>query len=510
MLLALAAGVSLTLAFEPLAWWFLVPFAVTGFALTTRGLTAPRAGLVGLVFGVGFYFTHVYWMRAVGTDAWLALSSIESLFYAPLGSVFAVLARRRLWPLWLAAAWVAMETIRSSWPFSGMPWGRLAFPPIDTPLQTALPYVGTTGVSFVLALAGVLIAAAVVTGPTGRRAAVSSLAGLAALVLLVLLTALAPYTPSTQGQTTVAAVQGDVPGAGDDILSDFRQVTANHVDATVELAAEVEAGRAPRPDFVVWPENSTAVDPFLDTETNQGIEAASDAIGVPILVGAIVDSGPTRVLNQSIVWEPDTGGGDRYTKWHPVPYGEYIPFRSVFQGTFGKLALIPRDMMSGTRTDPLRIAGVEVAAAICFDVAYDDGLYAQIERGAQLVAVQTSNALFIRTSQIDQQFAISRVRAVETGRVVVVAATNGVSGIIAPDGRVLSRADIRTQKVMVEQVGLTTSIPPAVRLGPWWGRGSVAVTVLGLVLGLVPYRRKRQQRESTAAAVPTLDTVPEH
>ena len=167
-------------------------------------------------------------------------------------------------------------------------------------------------------------------------------------------------------------------------------------------------------------------------------------------------------------------------------------------------------MMSGTRTDPLTIAGVEVAAAICFDVAYDDGIYAQIERGAQLVAVQTSNALFIRTSQIDQQFAISRVRAVETGRVVVVAATNGVSGIIAPDGRVLSRADIRTQKVLVEQVGLTTSIPPAVRLGPWWGRGSTAVTVLGLALGLVPYRRKRQQRLSTAEVAPTLDTVPEH
>ncbi len=116
--------------------------------------------------------------------------------------------------------------------------------------------------------------------------------------------------------------------------------------------------------------------------------------------------------------------------------------------------------MSGTRTQPLSIAGVQVAAAICFDVAYDDGLYAQVNRGAQLVAVQTSNALFIRTSQIDQQFAISRVRALETGRVVVVSATNGVSGIIAPDGTVLSRADIRTQKVLVEQVGLDHQHPP--------------------------------------------------
>ena len=505
MLLALAAGVSLTLAFEPRTWWFLIPFSVAGFTLTTRGLTAPRAAVVGLAFGVGFFFTHVYWMRAVGTDAWLALASVESLFYGVLGAVFALLGRRRGWPLWLTAAWVAMESIRSSWPFSGMPWGRLAFATIDTPLQTALPYVGSTGVSFVLALAGVLVAV-LVTGHRRPRAALGSLAGLAAAVLL---SSLVPYTPTPGGQATVAAVQGDVPGAGDDILQNFRQVTANQVDATVELAADVAAGRVPRPDFVVWPENSTAVDPFADAETNRGIETASDAIGVPILVGAIVDSGPTKVLNQGIVWEPDTGAGDRYTKWHPVPYGEYIPFRSVFEGTFGKLALIPRDMESGTRTQPLSIAGVQVAAAICFDVAYDDGLYAQVNRGAQVVAVQTSNALFIRTSQIDQQFAISRVRALETGRVVVVSATNGVSGIIAPDGTVLSRADIRTQKVLVEQVGLTTSISPAVRIGPWWGRGSIALTALGLALGLVPYRRKRQQRKTPAAATSSLDPVPE-
>jgi apolipoprotein N-acyltransferase len=292
----------------------------------------------------------------------------------------------------------------------------------------------------------------------------------------------------------VAAVQGDVPGNGDDILYDYRQVTQNHVDATVDLAGDIAAGRVPRPDFVVWPENSTAVDPFLDDATNRQIRTASAALGLPILVGAIVDAGPRNVLNQGIVWDPVTGAGDRYAKWHPVPYGEYIPFRSLFSGNFGRLALIPRDMLAGTRTEPLRIGGVAVGDAICFDVAYDDGLYAQLRRGAELLTVQTSNATFIHTTQIDQQFAISRLRALETGRYVVVAATNGVSGIIAPDGSVLDRAGVRTRDVLVERVALSTDLTPAVRIGAWSGRLCVLIAGLGVALGLVDYRRRRTGR----------------
>lgn len=491
--LALVSGFGLALAFEPVAWPVLVPFAVTGFVLSTRGLSGPRAFVPGLVFGVAFYFTLIWWMRAVGTDAWIGLSSIEALFYGFLGSVTAILGRLRRWPLWIAAAWVAMEAIRSTWPFSGMPWGRLSFAVVDTPVAEALAYVGSTGVSLLLALMATLLAWAIAARARER---LTALACLLAVAVLTLAPALAPYTQTPESDVTVAAVQGDVPGPlGNDILYDFRQVTQNNVQATIDLADDVRAGSVPRPDFVVWPENSTAVDPFNDAQTGERIRAASAAIGVPILVGAIVDAGPKFVLNQGIVWNPGTGAADRYTKWHPVPYGEYIPFRRFFDGkNLGRLALIPRDMLRGTRTTPLEIAGVRLADAICFDVGYDDGIYAQVADGAQLLAVQTSNATFIQTDQIDQQFAMSRLRAIETGRYVIVAATNGVSGIIAPDGSVLDRAEIRTQDVLVEKVGLDSSITPAVRIGSWSGRACVAVTLLGLLLVLVPYRRRQHRR----------------
>lgn len=84
---------------------------------------------------------------------------------------------------------------------------------------------------------------------------------------------------------TVAAVQGDVPGAGNDLVAVPEQVTENHVPATVELARLVESGAVPQPDFVLWAENSIAVDPLLDAQANPGISRAVAAtIGVPVPV----------------------------------------------------------------------------------------------------------------------------------------------------------------------------------------------------------------------------------
>lgn len=502
-MLAAAAGLLLSLGFEPVAFAWVIPVAVAGFVLTTRGLTARRGFVVGLCFGACFYFTHIFWMRAVGIPAWIALSTLETLFYGLAGGLSAVLQRHRLWPLWFAAAWTAVEVWRSSWPLGGMPWGRLAFGVVDTPMAESLPYAGAVGVTFLLALLGALLAwlvAGPAAGEGGRGTAALCLTGLLALVALP---ALLPWTAHADGHLTVAAVQGDVPGNGDDILYDFRQVTQNHVDATVDLAQRVEAGEATRPDLVLWPENSTAIDPFRDTETNEGIWTASSAIGVPILVGAIVDGGPGQVLNQGIVWDPQTGAGDRYTKWHPVPFGEYIPMRSLFMryNFFDRLRDVSRDMLSGTRTEPLDVGGVKVADAICFDIAYDDGLTAQLRNGAQLLVVQSSQATFIHTDQTDQQFAITRLRAMETGRWVAVATTDGVSGLIAPDGHVIATADKLTRAVLEARLGLTGQLTPAVRIGPWTGRVASGLTVLGVTLVLLPYRRRRSEDTGPQAPV---------
>jgi len=495
-LLAAIAGVALSLASPPAGLFWVLPVAVAAYVALIQDLHPRQAWLPGLAFGVAYCYVLMWWMRAVDLYAWLALSGLEALFYGLLGAAVPLLRRLPAWPVWVAVAWTATEVLRSGWPFSGMPWGRLAFAVVDTPVAPALAYVGATGVSLLLALIGALLAA--LLPGHGRRVAAG--VGLAVVATALLLPAARPWQASPDNTIRVASVQGDVPGDGTDVLLDYRQVTENHVQATIDLAADVAAGRAPKPDFVLWPENSTAVDPFGDIRTNSGIRSAAAAIGVPILVGAMVDAAPGHVLNQGIVWDPALGAGDRYTKRHPVPFGEYIPWRGVFGDSFGKLDMIPRDMLSGTREEPLLVDGVPVADAICFDIAYDDGLYDQVTHGAQLVVVQTSNAMFIHTAQIEQQLAISRARAIELGRPLAIASVNGRTGIIAADGSVLAQAEPRTTSVISAEVGLDASITPGTHVGHWVGRLAGPMTVLALVVAALGYRLRRTPETPTRTA----------
>ncbi len=249
LLIAVAGGLALAASFEPIAIAYLVPIGVAAFALATRDLPFWRSGLVGLVFGVAFYFTHIYWMRtSIGTDAWVALSTIEALFYGLIGLAVPLVRRLPAWPVWLAATWTAVDGLRSGWPFSGMPWGRLAFAVVDTPVAPALAYVGMTGLSFLLALVGFLLAAGVETwlpraGSAVRPSRRLALGGAVAVLAVLVVPGVAPYEADETGSAVVAAVQGNLPGPANDILYDHRGVTRNHVDATIGL----RGGRRPTP-----------------------------------------------------------------------------------------------------------------------------------------------------------------------------------------------------------------------------------------------------------------------
>ncbi len=171
-------------------------------------------------------------------------------------------------------------------------------------------------------------------------------------------------------------------------------------------------------------------------------------------------------------------------------------------------------MLGGTRLSPLRIGGLLVADAICFDVAYDDGLYAQVREGAQLVTVQTSNAIYIHTVQVDQQFAITRTRALELGRAIAVASPNGRSALIGPDGGVVQQAPKRVPMVLESALPLSQDLPPAVRVGEWVGRLSIPLAGASVLAALLSYRRRRNRNSGDSPPVgqvapsPTATEVP--
>lgn len=442
ILAAAAGGFALYAAFAPSTRWWLavIGFALLGLAVDGRSW---RAGLgLAFVFGLTFYipllsFTNIY----VGDLPWYALSVAEAVLTAPAGALIAAASRRLpLWPVWAAAAWITGEALRGRWPFGGFPWGGVAFSQPDGPLLPAASLLGSVGLAFLTALAGFALAVPIGaliralarrSRPAWRSTVILGSIGL--LVLPFLLGALGLLTVqrgTDDPTTTIAVIQGNVPRPGLDFNAERRAVLDLHAQQTHQLAADVRAGRTPAPTLVIWPENSTDIDPYRNADANAVISAAAADIGVPILVGAVVQgSHPGELYNMGIVWDPVTGPGDTYTKRHPLPFGEYMPFRSFFRLFSDKVDLVRGTFLPGERPGNLDVAGVPVGDVICFEVVYDELVRDVVEGGAGVLVVQTNNATFGYTDETYQQQAMSRVRAVEHGRSVLISSTSGVSEI---------------------------------------------------------------------------------
>jgi apolipoprotein N-acyltransferase len=463
VLAALCSGVLATAAFPPVDLWFLAVPAVTALTLMCRRQSPRRAMLLGLVHGLGLFLPLLTWMRVIGSDAWIALALLEATFYAVMGGLLAVVGRQRLWPLWAACLWVTQELARATLPFGGFPWGRLAFAETASPFTPYAALGGAPLVTFATAASGTLLAAAI----AHRRRPAWSVGALVAALAIPAAAAAVPL-PTGGPRTTVAVVQGGVAKAGLDFLGQREEILRNHVAATNRLIAAVEAGRTPRPDLIIWPENASDIVPFCVPGAFALIDATVRRAGVPVLVGTLVQGpGPDHVSNTGVVWSPLTGPGARYVKRHPVPFGEYIPFRAELSPLFRRLDQIPRDFAAGPRPGVLDLGPARIGDVICFEVAYDGLVSDVVDGGARLLVVQTNNATYNLTGQPSQQLAMSRLRAVEHGRAVLVAATSGISAIIAPDGTVLARSRELRPTSLVSAVPLRSGRTVADRLGAW-------------------------------------------
>ena len=482
------AGLAVAAAFPPWNQVWLLPVGLAGLMLAVRGCRGRAGFAQGLTFGLGFMLPLTWWLTIIGADAWIAVATLEAVFYGLMAMAWAWLREYRYWPVAIALTWVGAELLRSVVPFGGLPWGSLAFGVADTTLVRYGRVGGTALVAFVSVLAVALVVAVIERRERdGRSAGVLLLAsGIVGLSVLL------PVGAAQPGEAiTVAAVQGDVPGEGMNAFAERRAVLHNHADATRALSEQVANGSRPAPDIVIWPENSTDIDPFADQAAYDEIDRAVRAIGVPTLVGAVV-AGPdeTHVQNMGIVWDPEQGPGEKYVKRHPVPFGEYIPLRDLVAPYISRLDQIPRDFAQGTFDNVLDLGRVRIGDVICFEVAYDGLIRDAVLDGGEMLVVQTNNATYTGTGQLQQQFAISRYRAVETGRTVVVAATNGISGIISPDGEVVDATAAKTREVLVEQVTLADGVTWGVRIGGWL---ELALAMFGLAWALRAYLGRRRE-----------------
>ena len=515
---ALAGGLALAAAFPPVGIW---PLAAAGPALLAVALCgrSVRGALgIGVVFGLAFFVPLLSWLVNVAWYAWAALALAETAVFAVLAVGQRMLLQLRAWPLAVAGWWVAAEAVRARWPYA-FPWGRLAMSQAQAPTVRWVAVGGPPLLTFLIGLTGAALAwllLAPIRGAAGprpaprfavaaiRRRAAPALA-LAAAAGMTLAGWVLPMNQPASGTPTavVAAIQGNVPHAG--TLSNLLRattVTQNHAATTGELARQVQAGERPAPDVVIWPENSTDIDPSSDPATYAEIAGTVARIGRPVLIGAVLAS-PKRNAGQ--LWLPGRGPVETYVKRQLVPFGEYIPFRSLI-ATFSSLpSLQPVNYTPGHRAVVFGIGKVRLGDVICYEIGFDNLVASEVSAGANLLTEQTNDADFELDGQLGetlQQLAMARIRAIEFDRTMVVAGTTGVSAIIAPDGATIARSRTWQRAILDARVPLRSDATLAQRAGGWPEivLSALAVTALAWALGGAVADRRRPRPASSPAA----------
>jgi len=480
---AAVSGLLVYTSHEPFGWWIT---GILGIGVLFLTLSPHRGRPVGLWFGALLGFIHglvqylllLPWIgEFVGNLPYIALAVVCSVSALATGAGGAAIARWRYGFLAFPFLYVAVEFVRSSWPFGGFAWVRLAWGQINGPLADLAHLGGPALVTLAAALVGCGLAAIVLRQNWRSGTAV------AVAVLLAGLAAGIPVNNSehTTGTVKVAAIQGNVPRMGLDFNAQRRAVLANHVRETEKLAEDV--------DLVFWPENSSDVNPFTDESAGQLVNQAVQAADAPIMVGTITrDEVGDR--NTMIVMDPETGPGEYHNKIYLQPFGEYMPYREFFRN-FSSYVDAAGDFKPGDGGGVVQMGDVAVGVATCYEVGFDAAARDAVLGGAQILTTPTNNATFGFTDMTYQQLAMSRMRAIELDRAVVVPATSGVSAIVHPDGSVSQRTEIFTADTLVEELPLRDSITFAARYG---SVVQVILVVLGVVSALAALWTTRQSQ----------------
>ena len=415
-------------AFEPIGIWYL---AVIGLTLYLQKLrSGSRPILHSLAFGFILNAIVLYWSgKYVGPIPWLLLSALQALFYLPVGWVY----RRTHRLLWSALALLAMEEIRSRFPFGGFGWTRIAFSQVDSP---ALPIVALGGVialsAFTLAIALLLVR---IRGEN-----------LAAILTLFIIAFLLPANPQGSGELKLIAIQGNTPEAGLGFNSRAKAVFDLHRDVTRRVTAD-------RYDAIIWPENAIDIDPRIFPEVQADIAALTGDLSTPIIAG-VVQRAANGPQNASILFGEDGIRESVYIKRGLTPFGEYIPLRGLAE-LVSPLAKKVNDFIPGSARVIHTVAGVELGPIICYEIILDD-LVRDMAKNSQALIVQTNSATFAGTAESAQQLAITRIRAVEHSRAILSVSTIGISAFIDDNGRVLSQTGENTQESLAGSLVLNS------------------------------------------------------
>lgn len=494
----------MALAFPRHSWWLLIFPSLGSLFWVVSRVRPGRGAVYGAWWMMAFMLPLISWTQTATGNAyvaWFALSAAQAFFAALWGASFA--AASRAWPfartivgqtLVAVVLWVALEEVRSRFPYGGFPWGKTAYPQVDTPLVALAPIGGEVLVASAVVAISVLLMRAVTTLPEDtsplRWVMSRSVAAFVALALFVLPSAASLPTEAEEGSLHVAIIQGNVEIPMYETFSIPRKVTGNHARVTHQM---LDDGHTI--DLMIWGENATDIDPRTDPETRALVQEVVDRAGVPLTLGLMEYEGDTR-YNWQGVWDPEDGLlATMYGKQHPVPWGEYVPMRKISEILATAAAQVNVDMtaVDNPALIDVRLAdgrNIPLVVGICFEVAYEPLLFEGIELGGEAILIPTNNAHFENTDESVQQLQMGQFRAAEFSRAMIQASTNGVSAVVSPDGSITEITGTQEAAYIVADIPLRSSMTPFSRVGKWVPGTAM---ILGLLVGAfasVSYRKQ--------------------
>lgn len=476
-LAALVAGGLTTLTFSPFQLWWLGPLAVALVFVGFHAQTPGQAALRGWSYGVGLFGSGTSWIYVsihdygyTGVPLAVFLTALFAvtlaLFYAVPFWFYRRFTGQRLAWLSFAGLWVLAEVLRTHL-FTGFPWLLLGSAHVDSPLAPLAPLGGVYLLSLVTALSGTLLVELL-----QRRW--WTLAPLAALWLAPLTL---PGQWTTPGETTtrVALLQGNLPQLMKWTAEGQRNAANTYARLTRSLDDDVE--------LIVWPETALPMFERQALPLLEGLQATLPT-NAALLTG-IVERDEQGNYYNAVIGLGDSQG--RYRKEHLVPFGEYMPLEALLRGIIAFFDLPMSSFSAGAHDQqPIRAAGLTIGTAICYEIIYPD-LVASRARQAEALLTVSNDTWFGRSIGPLQHLQMARLRALENGRYVMRATSNGVTAIIDPQGRVTNRAPQFETAQVVGEVRAMQGATPFTRTGSW-------PTWLLAGLMLLPGLRLRQAR----------------
>ena len=412
-MVAAFAGVLFALSFEPIGLWFLAPVAYAIFLRVCQkgGNLYRRAFLFGFISSA----ITLWWAgKYVGFLPLALLALLHGLFYLPLG----FLGRYTTNILWFIPALLAIEELRSHFPFGGFSWMRIAFSQVDAPFSSVI----TIGGALLLS-AWVLVISSMIATFQARL--------IPPILLMLFLPLLLNNTHSSVNEISFIGIQGNTPSVGLTFNDRAEAVFNLHLSETRKVAADAV-------DVIIWPENAIDVDPFANSGVSASIENLTSALKTPLITGAITrQSG--QLENVSLMYNESGEVVSYYSKQYLTPFGEYMPLRSIARIVSPYVDDVV-DFSVGEKVENHVVNGLILAPVICYELL-SDSLVQSAAKSSNALVVQTNSATFANTSESAQQLNITRLRALENAREIVSVSTIGISAHIGINGEILSRTD---------------------------------------------------------------------